>query len=216
VRTRLLALENTHNKGGGRVVPIEAIESCAAAAGALGLATHLDGARLFNAVVATGVPLERWCVPFDTVSLCFSKGLGAPVGSVLVGSREMIAQARRHRKLFGGAMRQVGLLGAAALHALEHHVERLAEDHAHAARLADAIRQIPGLTLEPERVDTNIVIFRVDLPLGSSREFVERLARCGVRAMPFSHEHVRLVTYLGIDGAAVDRAIDGLRRAASI
>ncbi|HRF02068.1 MAG TPA: GntG family PLP-dependent aldolase [Pirellulaceae bacterium] len=216
VRTRLLALENTHNKGGGRVVPIEAIERCAAAAHQLGLATHLDGARLFNAVVASGIPLERWCAPFDTVSLCFSKGLGAPVGSVLVGSREMIAQARRHRKLFGGAMRQVGLLGAAALHALEHHVERLAEDHAHAARLADAIRQIPGLTLEPERVDTNIVIFRIDSPLGSSRQFVERLAFEGVRAMPFSHEHVRLVTYLGIDAPAIDRAIEGLRRAATI
>ncbi|HZT81959.1 MAG TPA: GntG family PLP-dependent aldolase, partial [Gemmataceae bacterium] len=129
VRTRLVCLENTHNRGGGKVYPLEKVQAISAWARRAGLATHLDGARLWNAVVATGVPAQEWARHFDSVSVCFSKGLGAPVGSALAGPRDFVAKARRTRKLFGGGMRQAGVLAAAALYALDHHVERLAEDH---------------------------------------------------------------------------------------
>src|SRR5687768_11623345 len=149
VRTRLVCIENTHNRGGGRVQPYETVQAICSWAHDKGLVTHLDGARLFNAVVATGIPARQWAQHFDTVSVCFSKGLGAPVGSALSGPKELIAKARRHRKLFGGGMRQAGIIAAGALYALEHHVERLAEDHEKGRRLAEAIRRIDGLELRP-------------------------------------------------------------------
>src|SRR5262245_51769824 len=144
VRTRLVCLENTHNRGGGRIYPLEKIEAISAWARATGLRLHLDGARLWNAVVATGTPAAEWARHFDSVSVCFSKGLGAPVGSALAGSREFVARARRIRKLFGGGMRQAGVLAAAALYALCHHVERLAEDHRNAKVLAQAVADTSG------------------------------------------------------------------------
>src|SRR5471030_1630629 len=158
---RLLCLENTHNIGGGKVWPLEQLKAVCDAGRARGVKLHLDGARLWHATAATGIAESEYARHFDTVSVCFSKGLGAPVGSALAGSREHIAKAHRHRKLFGGAMRQAGVIAAAALYALEHNIERLAEDHRHAQQLADAIRAIDGLELRPPEVDTNLVIFRV-------------------------------------------------------
>ena len=162
VQTKLVCLENTHNRGAGRIQPFDVVESICSWAHKSGLATHLDGARLFNAAVATGIAARRWAANFDTVSVCFSKGLGAPVGSALVGPRDLIRRARRVRKLFGGGMRQAGIIAAGALYALDHHIDRLAEDHAHAKLIGEAVREVEGLELVGNAVDTNIVIFRVD------------------------------------------------------
>jgi threonine aldolase len=210
VRTRLVCLENTHNRGGGRVLPLESIEAISQWARQNRLATHLDGARLFNAVVASGVPAREWARHFDTVSVCFSKGLGAPVGSALCGPRDLIAQARRHRKLFGGGMRQVGILAAGALYALQHHVDRLAEDHANARLLGAAIRQLDGLTLRPDEIDTNIVIFAVDPALGSAAHFASRLAAHGVKMIAFGPQLIRAVTHLDVTRRDIDRASEVL------
>lgn len=214
VRTRLVCLENTHNRGGGRVLPYEGVQSICEWAHAQGLATHLDGARLFNAAVASGIPAREWARHFDTVSVCFSKGLGAPVGSALAGPRDLIALARRHRKLFGGGMRQAGVIAAAALYALENHVERLAEDHANASRLAENIRGIAGLELRPPEVDTNLVIFRVEPRLGSSYEFSGRLKQRGLLINATSPQLLRAVTHLDVSRDDVDRASEILHEVA--
>ncbi|MFM9068213.1 MAG: low-specificity L-threonine aldolase [Planctomycetota bacterium] len=205
VRTRLVALENTHNRGAGRIQPYEYVEQICLWAKKHQLATHLDGARLFNAVAATGIAADRWASHFDTVSVCFSKGLGAPVGSALAGPRELIRAARRHRKLFGGGMRQAGILAAAALHALEHNRARLTVDHEHAQHLAQAIRQTPGLTLQPDEVDTNIVIFRVEPELGTAAEFVEWLQQAGVLMIAIGPQLIRAVTHLDVNLAGIQR-----------
>jgi threonine aldolase len=198
VRTRLLCLENTHNKGGGVVLPYDGVESVCSWAHENGLITHLDGARLFNAVVASGVSAEKWGKHFDTISVCFSKGLGAPVGSCLVGSKGMINDMRRHRKLFGGGMRQSGYIAAAALFALENNIERLAVDHANAKRIGETITQADGLELDLDRVETNIVVFRVDQSVATAAEFCDAAHEAGVWMFPFSHEHVRAVTHLHV------------------
>lgn len=211
VRTRLVCLENTHNRGGGRVQPIDEVARICDWAHANGLATHLDGARLFNAVIATGVAANEWASHFDTVSVCFSKGLGAPVGSALAGPRELIERAHRHRKLFGGGMRQAGVIAAGALYALENHVERLAEDHAKAQRLAEGIRQIDGLELRPPQIDTNLVIYRVDPKLGTAADFAARLKRRGLLISAFGGQLMRAVTHLDLSMQDVDRAVDILR-----
>jgi threonine aldolase len=202
-RTRLLALENTF---GGRVLPQAYVDEATALARRLGLATHLDGARLFNAAVASGVAPARLVRDFDTVSVCFSKGLGAPVGSALVGSRTLIERAHRHRKMLGGALRQVGVLAAAALHALDHHVERLADDHAHARMLAEGLQGLPGVTVEPPQ--TNIVF--VTLAPEKAAGVVERLAAAGVLCTGLYT--LRLVTHLDVDTHDIERAIAILRR----
>jgi len=196
VRTRLVCLENTHNMAGGRIQPYENVEAISRWARQHGLATHLDGARLLNAVVATGIPAAEWAQHFDTVSLCFSKGLGAPVGSILTGPSELITAAHRRRKFLGGGMRQAGVLAAAALHALEHHVDRLADDHQHARSLAEGIAALGGLQLEPEAVDTNIVVFQVEDRLATAQRFVDALATHGVRMLAVAPQHVRAVTHL--------------------
>jgi threonine aldolase len=214
VRTRLVVLENTHNRGSGRIQPYAYVEEICSWAHSNGLRTHLDGARLFNAAVATGIPLASWAQHFDTVSVCFSKGLGAPVGSALAGSRAAIKEARRHRKLFGGGMRQAGVLAAGALYALRHNQERLAEDHANARILADAVRGSGGLQLQPDEVDTNIVIFRVDPQLGSAAEFVQRMADRGVAALAISPTQIRLVTHLDVSTADCRRAAEAIQRIA--
>ncbi len=197
-RTRLVCLENTHNRGGGRILPYENLVDICHWARVNQLRIHLDGARLFNAVVASGIPAERWCQPFDTVSVCFSKGLGAPVGSALVGSQQMISTMRRHRKLFGGGMRQSGIIAAAALYALDNNIERLQEDHAAAQVIAQAIAETAGLDLQPSVVDTNIVIFRLDPEIGQARDFCEQARSQGAWMLPFSSEHVRAVTHLHV------------------
>jgi len=207
-RTRLVLLENTHNRGGGRIQPYETVEAICRWAHENGLRTHLDGARLLNAVVATGIEAPRWTQHFDTVSICFSKGLGAPVGSALAGSRELIDQAHRHRKVLGGGMRQSGIIAAAALYALENNVERLAEDHANARRLAEGIRQIDRLQLDPEVVDTNILFFNVDASLGTAAEFASRLAKQGLMMLPTAPTKIRAVTHLNVNSHDVDQALE--------
>jgi threonine aldolase len=206
VRTRLVTLENTHNRGAGRIQPYENVVQICAWAESHGLRRHLDGARLFNASVATGIPPADWSRHFDTVSVCFSKGLGAPVGSALAGPRELIHLARRHRKVFGGGMRQAGIIAAGALYALEHHIDRLADDHATARILADAVRQCAGLRLDPEQVDTNMVIFRVDPALGTAADMVGALRERGVLVLATSPVKIRAVTHLDVDEAQVRRA----------
>lgn len=214
VQTRLVCLENTHNRGGGTIQPYEEVEAICQWARQNRLATHLDGARLFNAAVASGISEGQWAQHFDTVSVCFSKGLGAPVGSVLAGPADFIKKARRARKLFGGGMRQCGVLAAAAHYALEHHRERLVEDHAHAQLLGGAVRQAPGLTLDPAEVETNIVVFRVNANLGTAAEFVAALESEGVRAMVFGPQTIRMVTHLDVDREAIQAACDALERVA--
>jgi threonine aldolase len=209
VRTRLVCLENTHNRGAGRVQPYETVEEICAWAKTHGLRRHLDGARLFNAVAASGIAADRWAQHFDTVSVCFSKGLGAPVGSALAGSREMIAEARRHRKLFGGGMRQAGIIAAGALHALEHHRERLQDDHATAQIIAEAVRQTEHVELRPAEIDTNIVIFRVSPELATAPALAAALKEQGVLVLAVGADLIRAVTHLHI-------TLDDARRAAQI
>lgn len=210
-RTKLLTLENTHNRGGGTIQPQQTITELCDWAKRNNLATHLDGARLFNASVATGLSLQELAQPFDTVNVCFSKGLGAPVGSALVGSAEMIRRARRVRKVLGGGMRQVGILAAAALYALENNFQRLAQDHAHAQELAWAIDRVSGFELDP-LPQTNIVIFKVDPAKSSANSIVARLAEQGIGAIAFGPQHVRLVTHLDINAQQVDFACQAISR----
>ena len=214
VRTRLVCLENTHNRAAGRIQPYEVVEEICQWAHTRGLRTHLDGARLFNAVVATGIEAADWSRHFDTVSVCFSKGLGAPVGSALAGPRELIVEARRHRKVLGGGMRQAGIIAAGALYALEHHVRRLVYDHQHAQILAQAVRDSAGLTLRPDQVDTNMVIFEVDPAHATAADFAQRSARRGVLILPVSRQRVRVVTHLDVDQADVVRAGEVIRQVA--
>jgi threonine aldolase len=198
---RLCCLENTHNRSGGRVWPAAQVGRVQAAAHALGLALHLDGARLWNAAVASGRPPRELAAGFDTVAVCLSKGLGAPVGSLLCGSRELIARAHRYRKLLGGGMRQAGILAAAGLHALAHHVERLAEDHENARLLAGALAGHPRLGVDPAAVETNMVM--VDLLAGApdGAAVVAALRARGVLASAFAPRRLRLCTHLDVDRA---------------
>ncbi len=197
----LLCVENTSNRGGGSVYPLARLDALGALAQELDLATHLDGARIFNAQVASGVPAARIAQPFDSVSVCLSKGLGAPVGSVLCGSADLIRQARRVRKQLGGGMRQAGILAAAGVYALEFHVERMADDHARAQRLwqglADGGWRVEG---PPE---TNMVYAQVDDPMG----MVSRLAAAGLLCAAVGPGRIRLVTHLGVDDAGIERAL---------
>jgi threonine aldolase len=199
-RSTLLCLENTHNVAGGRVYPLEDFAAVAEAARELGMGVHLDGARLFNAQAATGTPAMEWCALADTVSVCSSKGLGAPVGSLLAGDERTIYEARRARKALGGGMRQAGVIAAAALYAFEHHVERLAEDHERAKRLAAGMREAGYRAAEPE---TNIVVAEVD----DAGAFVASLARQNVLAIQLGPTTVRFCTHLDVDDDDVERAI---------
>lgn len=208
VRTRLVCLENTHNRGGGRVQPYESVAGICEWAHDGGLRTHLDGARLFNAVAATGIAADQWSKHFDTVSVCFSKGLGAPVGSALAGPAEMIKEARRHRKCFGGGMRQVGIIAAGALYAMQNHRERLVEDHANAQILANAVRATDGLRLLTPDVDTNIVFIEVEPALGTAADLVTMLQQEGVLTLAITPTRVRAVTHLDVDQAAMRRAAE--------
>lgn len=214
-QTRLVCLENTHNRGGGRVYPIEHIRAISAWAQTHNLAMHLDGARLWNAIVASGIPAPEWCRHFDTISVCFSKGLGAPVGSALAGPRELIVRARRIRKLFGGAMRQAGFLAAACLYAMDHHIDRLAEDHANAKLLATAIAETPGLKLVPETVETNLVWVEVDRDwYGPPQAVANQLKADGVLMTALGDKELRACTHLDVSRADCERAADAIRRLA--
>ena len=215
LRTRLICLENTHNRGAGKIQPYEDVAAICEWAHENGLRTHLDGARLFNAVAATGIEAATWSQHFDTVSVCFSKGLGAPVGSALAGTKEAMKEARRHRKLFGGGMRQVGIIAAGALYALENNRGRLVEDHANAQILAEAISQTDGLTLTPDVVDTNIVIFRVEETLGTAAEFAAELKEQGVLCFAIGPAQVRLVTHLDVSQAQCSAAAEVIQSTAA-
>jgi threonine aldolase len=190
-RPRLLCLENTHNTAGGKVFPLEDFAEVASVAREMGLSVHLDGARLFNAQAATGIPAREWCGHADTVSVCSSKGLGAPVGSLLAGDGETIREARRVRKAFGGGMRQAGVIAAGSLYAFEHHTERLAEDHERAMKLAAGLREAGYDVDSPQ---TNIVIVEVE----AADLFLQALAREGVLATPRTTGSVRLCTHLDV------------------
>jgi threonine aldolase len=212
VRTRLVCLENTHNRGGGRIFPLDKIRAVSAWARASGLLMHLDGARLWNAVVATGTPAAEWARHFDSVSVCFSKGLGAPIGSALAGPRDFVARARRVRKLLGGGMRQAGVAAAAALYALDHHVDRLAEDHRNAQVIAQAVSDTPGLRLDPPEVDTNLIFFEVDADLGTAIDVVAALKRRGVLVQATAPQTIRACTHLDVSAAQAERAAEALRQ----
>lgn len=209
--SKLLIAENTSNGGGGAVWPLNTIDAVTTAAREHDLRLHLDGARLWNASAASGIDPATYAAPFDTVSCCFSKGLGAPVGSAVAGDAETIRRVHRFRKLFGGAMRQAGLLAAACLYAIEHHRDRLVEDHAHARRLAEGISTIEGLTIDVDTVETNIVIFGVD---GDAPALCARLEDEGVRMLAVGPRNVRAVTHLGVTGADIEHAVAGLEKVA--
>jgi threonine aldolase len=212
-RSRMLVLENTHNRGGGTVWPVDQFRDCCAEGRRLGLHVHLDGARVMNASVALGVPATEFTRHVDTLSICFSKGLGAPVGSALVGPKDLIHRARRFRKQFGGGMRQSGLLAAACLHALQHHVGRLAEDHANAKRLARGIAEVPGLTLQvpADRTPSNMVFFFVDPTRGTAQWLCDGLRSRGVLMIPMDPQRVRAVLHLDVRESQVDEAITAVR-----
>jgi threonine aldolase len=213
-KTSLVCLENTHNRSGGRVFPQDRVERVAKLARERGLALHLDGARIWNASVATGRSVAELAKPFDTVSVCFSKGLGAPVGSALVGTRAHVERARHLRKRWGGAMRQSGILAAAALHALRHHRDRIGDDHANAKRFAEGLARVARLHVDVANVETNIV--NVDLEAPLTAEAVAARARAlGLAINPSAPRRLRAVTHLDVTAAQVDSAAEILAKAAS-
>ena len=212
VRTRIVCLENTHNRGGGRVYPIEKIQAISEWAHANDLTMHLDGARLWNAVVASGISGREWGKQFDSISVCFSKGLGAPVGSALAGTKEFIEKSKRIRKLFGGGMRQGGIIAAAALYAMDNHIERLAEDHANAQIIAEAVTDTPGLRLDPDVVETNLVWFEVDRELGTAKEVSAHLREKGVLVSSTGPQVLRACTHLDVSKAQCLQAAELIRK----
>jgi len=207
-RSRLVSVEQTTNVGGGRVWPLESVRAVLEVAAGYDLRAHLDGARLMNAVVASGVSAADFAAGFDTAWIDFTKGLGAPVGAVLVGSAETIAEAWRYKQMIGGAMRQAGVLAAACLYALDHHVDRLAEDHANARSLAVGLAALPGVEIELERVETNIVVFGVPDAFALCGALYER----GVQTSPLGPRHLRAVTHLDVDAEGVERALGVFRQ----
>jgi threonine aldolase len=203
--TTVVWIENTTNRGGGAVWDLKEIERVKKVADKHNLRMHLDGARLWNASVASGIPEKEYAKYFDTVNVCFSKGLGAPVGSAFISNRETIDRARRYRKLLGGGMRQAGIIAAGALYALEHNRERLKDDHANAKKLAYGISELPGFEINPDSVETNIVIFRVtSIP---AREFADRLYEKGIWVLAIGNDKIRAVTNLHITSDDIDRVL---------
>lgn len=196
--TKIVAIENTHNRHGGTIFPLEEMHRIRQVADKYGLIMHLDGARIWNAHVATGIPLKDWAEPFDSMSVCLSKGLGAPVGSMIIGSSLFIEMARRTRKLFGGGMRQVGILAAAGLYAVENNIARLAEDHANARLLAEGLSQLKGFNVDLSRVVTNIVIADIAGSGLPPAAILDKMKTVGVLAVPFGRTRIRMVTHLDV------------------
>ena len=209
-RTRLICLENTQNRCGGAVLEPEYTDSVAALARSHGLLLHLDGARIFNAAIALGIDVKELTQSVDSVMFCLSKGLSAPVGSLVCGSVEFIAQARRTRKILGGAMRQAGVIAAAGIVALQEMVERMAEDHINAKKLAEGISQIDGLSIEPGKVKTNIIYFDLTDSSMTNEQFIKGLEKKGVRLLGLWPAHFRMVTHYGINSQDIDSTLMAL------
>jgi len=210
-RSRLVWIEQTSNLGGGSIWPLETVRAVAGVARARGLTTHMDGARLMNAVVASGVSARDWAQPFDTAWIDFTKGLGAPVGAAIAGSRNFIAEAWRCKQQMGGAMRQAGIIAAGGVFALRHHVKRLAEDHANAKRLAEGLAALPGIKLDPATVETNLVFFDLTGSLDAPTA-VERMLAHGVRVGALGPRTIRAVTHLDVSAHGIEQALDAARR----
>jgi len=207
--TRLICLENTWN---GHVIKSEYVKQVRAIADQHQLKMHLDGARIFNAAVALNTPVAELCREFESVQFCFSKGLSAPVGSMIAGSADFIAEARNNRHLVGGTMRQVGVVAAACIVALEQMVERLAEDHANAQRLAQGLAEFPQIEIDPKSVDTNIVFFKLKPGQVHAHDLAARLTDKGVLVVPFSNTEIRAVTHYGIESADIDQTLIAFKR----
>jgi threonine aldolase len=210
--TALICLENTHNRGGGSIWPLDKIRAVQELAHSVEVPMHLDGARLMNACVATGLAPKDYAQYFDSCTLCLSKGLGAPVGSLVIGSKDFIARAHRFRKQFGGGMRQAGILAAAGIYALEHNVERLAEDHLNAKRLAQGIAEIDGLDIDVNAVETNILFFHVRKPGLTVPMLLDRMKAEGVLMGGTGPHTIRAVSHLDVSKDGIDRAVEVLRK----
>jgi len=210
--TRLVELENTHNEAGGTVYPVERVAAVADVAHRHGAGVHMDGARLINACVAIGVEPAAYTEHVDTCTLCFSKGLGAPIGSVVAGERDFVEAARRYRKMLGGGMRQVGIIAAGAIYALDHNVDRLAEDHANAKCLAEGLAELPGIEIDPRAVETNLVYFHLARPGLTAADLVDAMAERGVLFLQTGPRTCRMVTHLDISRRHVETALSELRR----
>ena len=213
VSTTAIAVENTHNFGGGSVQPIEEIKKLRVGADAMGLSLHLDGARIWNAHIASGIDFKEYGRYFDTISVCLSKGLGAPVGSVLLSTRERIAEARVWRKRYGAGMRQIGLLAAAAHYALDHNIDRLAEDHRRAKQIAVALHKVNSTVINPDHVETNIVGLDLAALPFSAAEFAARCKEKGLWISALGPKFARLVTHMDFDDAQCDASIEILKNA---
>ncbi|NIR51323.1 low-specificity L-threonine aldolase [candidate division KSB1 bacterium] len=207
-QSALITVENTHNGAGGTIFPLDELKRLFELAQNRRLKLHLDGARIWNASVATDTPLKDYGHHCDSISVCFSKGLGAPVGSVIAGSRQLIAEAHRLRKIYGGGMRQVGILAAGALHALEHNLNRLKDDHNHARILAQALSNMPGIEIDLDTVQTNIVIFDIAKTGLNVLQFLEQLKERGVLVVPFGGTRIRAVTHLDVTKDDVETAVE--------
>jgi threonine aldolase len=211
-KTALICIENTHNRAGGTIFPYENIQQISTFAREHSLKMHLDGARLWNASIATGIPISEYARHFDSISLCFSKGLGAPVGSIIAGSREFINRARYYRKVYGGGMRQAGILAAAAIYAVDHHFQRLVEDHRRAKMLGEFIATLPEVEFDKETVQTNIIIFDIRTLGIDGQKFVDLLASEGVKMITFAKTKIRAVTNLHISDADIEQTILALKK----
>jgi len=211
--TKLLCLENSTNMGGGRTYSLEQMERVCDWAHDNGLMVHLDGARLFNALTARGYEPSVFCRKIDSISVCFSKGLGCPMGSMLIGTNDLIRKARRARKIFGGALRQSGMMAAAAIYALDHHVDRLSEDHANALLFAENIHELAGIRVDPSQVETNILFFQVDANIATAARISHRLKERGVIINPTGPQTLRAVTHLDVSREDVLQAAAALRLA---
>jgi len=205
--TRLVCLENTHNRGGGSIYPLEKMAEIYRLAQSKGLLLHLDGARLWNASVATGIKPHEYAQWADSVSVCLSKGLGAPIGSLVASSKTFIDRVHRFRKMFGGGMRQVGILAAAGIYALDHHLERLKEDHQNAKRLAVGLKEFKGVSIDPKHVETNIVIFDVANTGMTGAQVAEAMKKEGVLVHAFGKTQIRLVTHLDVTAEDIEKAL---------
>jgi threonine aldolase len=206
--TRMICLENTWN---GHILHKEYVQSVRQIASQHQLKMHLDGARIFNAAVELKVPVAELCEDFDSVQFCFSKGLSAPVGSMIAGSAEFIAQARNNRQLVGGTMRQVGVIAAACIVALEQMVDRLAEDHANAKRLAEGLAEFPQIEIDPKGIETNIVFFKLRTSEIHAHDLAARLAEKAVLVIPFSNTEIRAVTHYGIESSDIDETLKAFK-----